>query len=44
LTLIHENGPTCHFLFMPFVYVAPALFARGRYLNDLMAGTAVMPK
>ena len=28
LTLIHEYGPTCLFLFMPFVYVAPALFAQ----------------
>ncbi len=42
--LFHEYGPTCLFFFMPFVYVAPALFLRGRYLNDLMAGTAVMPK
>jgi hypothetical protein len=43
-TMIREYGPTCLFLLMPFVYVAPALFMRGRYLNDLMAGTAVMPK
>ncbi len=41
---LHEYGPTCLFFFMPFVYVAPALFVRGRYLNDLMAGTAVMPR
>ena len=26
------------------VYVVPALFLRGRYLNDLLAGTAVVPK
>ena len=41
---IREYGPTAAFLIMPFVYVLPALFLRGRYLNDLLARTAVVPK
>ncbi len=41
---LREYGPAAVFFFMPMLYVAPALFARGRYLNDIMAGTAVVPK
>lgn len=41
---IRAYGPPAIFFLMPFVYVTPALFARGRYLNDLLAGTAVVPK
>jgi hypothetical protein len=44
LAVVREYGSPWLFFLMPFVYVAPALFPRGRYLNDWMAGTAVMPR
>ena len=41
---LREYGPTVIFILMPVLYVLPALFLRGRYLHDILAGTAVVPK